>query len=71
MDPKNQKEIDNRADQLNPNNEKYEQSRGESQASSLDDDDDEDRNNNVHEDDSDIDDGGADFMEEWTPQDAW
>jgi len=71
MDPKDQKEIDNRANQLNPNNEEYHQSRGETQPTDRDDDDDDlSSNSNVDDHERDNDDAD-DFTEEWVPQDAW
>lgn len=64
MDPKTQADLDNHANQLNPNNSEYHNSRNKD-----DNDDDDDKNNNNSDDSYDND--SDNFHEEWVPQDAW
>ncbi|RPD43567.1 hypothetical protein [Paracnuella aquatica] len=64
MDPKTKEELDNRSNQLNPNNDAYWSSRG------IDDDDDNKKDNYIEDDSSGYDDNES-FYEEWVPQDAW
>jgi hypothetical protein len=66
MDPKTQADLDNHANQLNPNNEAYHSSRGEED---LDDDDNDDDNDDAAEDFYEDDDQEG-FHEEWIPNDA-
>ena len=61
MDPKSKDELDNRSNQLNPNNDAYHSSRSD------DDDDDDDNDSSetyIDENDSET------FQEEWIPNDA-
>ena len=64
MDPQTQADLDNHANQLNPNNEAYHDSR-----SNFDDYDDDDNNDIEIPERADND--ADDFQEEWIPQDAW
>lgn len=67
MDPKDQHELDNRSNQLNPNNAEYHNSR----SNNDDYDDDDDVKGNSAESDDYFDNDSDDFDEEWIPQDAW
>ena len=66
MDPKTQADLDNHANQLNPNHSEYHNSRN---VDTTDDDDDDTNNNNST--DEDFANDADDFHEEWLPQDAW
>lgn len=64
MDPQTQADLDNHANQLNPNNEAYHDSR------SNDEDYDDDDDNDIEIPER-ADNDADDFQEEWIPQDAW
>ncbi len=67
MEPKDQHELDNRSNQLNPNNAEYHNCRSNNDDYYYDD----DVNCNSAESDDHYDNDADDFEEEWIPQDAW